>query len=161
ATWPISVYMGARLLEWDRWTAGSAAAVSPLIVSTPGYGFEHASYVWQGYGVYSQLWAMWLMPLALGVSWRAVARGRLYAVAALAVALTIACHFIAGYLVLLTIGVWVVVVWRGFWLRVGRGALVAGGALLIAAWTLVPLIADTKWSNQSEYYKGTFFNDSY
>jgi Gpi18-like mannosyltransferase len=161
ATWPVAVYMGARLLEWDRWTAGAAAAVSPLIVSTPGYGFEHSSYVWQGYGVYSQLWAMWLMPLAWGLSWRAVARGRMYALAALAVALTIACHFIAGYLVVLTIGVWVIVLGRGFWRHAGRGALIGVGALAIASWTLVPLIDDTKWSNQSEYYKGTVFNDSY
>jgi Gpi18-like mannosyltransferase len=161
ATWPLSVYMGARLLGWDRWTAGAAAAVSPLVVSTPGYGFEHGSYVWQGYGVYSQLWAMWLMPLAWGLSWRAVREGRRYALAALAVALTIACHFIAGYLVLLTIGVWVIVLGRGFWRHAGRGALVGVGALAIASWTLVPLIQDTKWSNQSEYYKGTIFNDSY
>ena len=113
ATWPVSVYLGARLLEWDRWTAGAAAAVSPLIVSTPGYGFEHGSYVWQGYGVFSQLWAMWLLPLAWGLTWRAVARGRSYAAAAAAVALTIACHFIAGYLTLLVVGVWVIVLGRG------------------------------------------------
>jgi Gpi18-like mannosyltransferase len=161
ATWPASVYFGARLLEWDRWTAGAAAAVSPLIVSTPGYGFEQASYVWQGYGVFSQLWAMWLMPLAWGLSWRAVARGRLYAAAAVAVALTIACHFIAGYLTLLVIGVWVIVLGHGFLRHVSRAALVAGGALAIASWALVPLIEDEKWSNQSAYYKGTFYNDSY
>jgi Gpi18-like mannosyltransferase len=161
ATWPVSVYLGARLLDWDRWTAGAAAAVSPLIVSTPGYGFEHGSYVWQGYGVFSQLWAMWLMPLAWGLSWQAVSRGRRYAAAAAAVALTVACHFIAGYLVLLTIGVWVVVLGRGFVRHAARGALVGVGALAIASWALVPLIEDSKWSNRSVYYTGTFFNDSY
>jgi hypothetical protein len=44
---------------------------------------------------------------------------------------------------------------------VGRAALVAGGALLVASWVLVPLVGDTKWTTRSEYYKGTFFNDSY
>ena len=76
ALWPISVYLGARLLGWGRWTAAGAAAVSPLIVSASGYGYEHGSYTWQGYGVYSQLWAMWLLPIAWGLTWRAVTRGK-------------------------------------------------------------------------------------
>jgi hypothetical protein len=161
ALWPIAVYIGARLLEWDRWTAGTAAAVSPLLVSTPGYGFEHLSYVWQGYGVYSQLWAMWLLPIAWGLTWRALARGRYFAAAAAATALTMACHFIVGYLAILTVGVWVIVLGGGFLRRAGRAALVAGGSMLIAAWALVPLIGDTKWTNQSVYYRGTIFNNSY
>jgi Gpi18-like mannosyltransferase len=162
ALWPISVYIGARLLEWGTWTAGAAAAISPLLVSTPGYGYEHGSYTWQGYGIYGQLWAMWLLPITWGLTWRAVARGKHYAAAAAALALTIACHFITGYLAVLTVGVWVVVLGKsGFRHRVGRAALATVGGLLVAAWVLVPLIGDTKWSAQSEYYKGTIFNDSY
>jgi Gpi18-like mannosyltransferase len=161
ALWPIAVYGGARLLGWGRWTAVAAAAVSPLLASAPGYGYEHGSYTWRGYGVYSQLWGMWLLPLAFGLTWRAVARGRRYAAAAAALALTIACHFITGYLALLTVGVWVLVAGGSFVHRVGRAALVAAGSLLVASWVLVPLVGDTKWTARSEYYKGTFFNDSY
>jgi hypothetical protein len=162
ALWPIAVYAGARLLEWSHWTAAAAAALSPLLVSTPGYGYEHGSYTWQGYGIYGQLWAMLLLPIAWGLTWRAVARGKHYAAAAVALALTIACHFITGYLALLTVGVWVIVLGKaGFLRRVGRAALAAGGGLLVAAWVLVPLIGDTTWSARTEYYKGTIFNDSY
>ena len=161
ALWPIAVYWGARLLGWSRWTAAAAAAVSPMIVSASGYGYEHGSYSWQGYGVYSQLWAMWLLPVAWGLTWRAVTRGKYYAAAALALALTIACHFITGYLAILTVGVWVLVLGSGFLRRVGRAALVALGSLLVASWVLVPLVGDTKWTTQSEYYKGSIFNDSY
>ena len=164
ALWPVSVYLGARLLDWDRWTAASAAAVSPLLVSASGYGYEHGSYTFQGYGVYSQLWAMWLLPLAWGLTWRAVTRGKRYAAAAAALALTIACHFITGYLALLTVGVWVMVVGGGrqaFVRRAGRALLVGVGSLLVAAWVLVPLVGDTRWTNQSVFYKGTIFNDSY
>ena len=160
--WPIAVYAGARLLDWNRWTALSAAAISPLLVSTPGYGYEHGSYTWQGYGIYGQLWGMWMLPIAWGLTWRAVTRGRYYAAAAIALALTIACHFITGYLALLTVGVWVLMAGKAAFLqRVGRGALAAGGALLVAAWVLVPLIGDTKWTARTEYYKGSIYNDSY
>jgi Gpi18-like mannosyltransferase len=113
ALWPIAVYWGARLLGWGRWTAAASAAISPLVVSASGYGYEHGSYTWRGYGVYSQLWGMWLLPLAWGLTWRAVSRGRHFAAAATALAFTIACHFITGYLALLTVGVWVVVVGAG------------------------------------------------
>src|SRR5436190_13930419 len=162
ALWPISVYLGARLLDWERWPAAAAAAVSPLIVSAPGYGYEHGSYTFRGFGVYSQLWAMWLLPLAWGLTWRAVAHGKRYAAAAAALALTIACHFITGYLGILTVGVWVIVLaTSGFFQRVGRAAVATIGGLLVAAWVLVPLVGDTKWTTQSEFYKGSFFNDSY
>jgi hypothetical protein len=139
----------------------AAAVVAPLIVSKPGYGYEHGSYAWRGYGVYSQLWAMWLLPLAWGLTWRGVTRGKHLAAAAAAVALTIACHFITGYLALLTIGVWVLVLGGGLLHRLGRAALVAGASLLAASWVLVPLVGDAKWTTRSEYYDGTFFNDSY
>jgi len=162
ATWPISVYGGSRLLGWGRWTAAGAAAVASLLVSSPGYGFEWGSYIWSGIGLYGQLWAMWLLPLAWGLTWRSVKDGRRYAAAAIAVALTIACHFIAGYLALLTIGVWVIVLGAGHIVpRLLRAAAVAVGALLIALWVLVPLIGGTTWTNSSEFFRGTIFNDSY
>jgi hypothetical protein len=162
ALWPIAVYVGARLLDWSSWTAGSAAAISPLLVSTPGYGYEHGSYTWQGYGIYGQLWAMWLLPIAWGLTWRAVARGKYYAAPAVTLALTIACHFIAGYLAVLTVGVWVIVLGKvGFVRRVGRAAIATVGGLLVASWVLVPLIGDTKWTARTEFYKGTIFNDSF
>lgn len=163
AAWPISVYVGSRLLGWGAWTAAGAAAVSSLLVATPGYGFEWGSYIWSGIGLYGQLWAMCLLPLAWGLTWRCVRDGRLYAVAALAVALTIACHFIAGYLALLTIGVWVIALLGAGRVvpRLVRAASVAGGALLIALWVLVPLIEGTTWTNSSEYFRGTIYDDSY
>lgn len=162
ATWPVSVYAGSRLLGWGRWTAAGSAAVASLLVSTPGYGFEWGSYIWSGIGLYGQLWGMWLLPLAWGLTWRTVKDGRRYAAAAIAVALTIACHFIAGYLALLTIGVWVIALGAGRVLpRIARAAVVAGGAMLIALWVLVPLIGGTTWTNNSEYFRGTVFDDSY
>ena len=163
ASWPISVYLGARLLGWERWVAGGAALVSPLLVSAPAYGYELGSYAWRGYGMWSQLWAMWLVPLAWGLSWRAVSRSRpvRYAVAALVVGLTAAFHFLTGYLALLVLGVWVLVRPSEFFKRLGRAAVVGVGALLIISWVVVPLLLDSQWTNQSQYLKGAFWFDSF
>lgn len=163
ASWPISVYLGARLLGWERWVAAAAAVISPLLVSTPGYGYEHGSYTWRGLGVWSQEWAMWLLPLAWGLSWRAVSRSKpvRYAVAALVIGLTAASHFLTGYLAFLALGVWVLVRPGQLLKRLGRAAMVGIGAVLIISWVVVPLLLDSRWSSQSQYLKGTFWFDSF
>ncbi len=162
ALWPIAIYWSARLLGWSPWVGAAAAAVSPLVASQPLYGYEQASYVWQGWGLYSQLWAMWLLPITWGLTWRAVSHGRQITAAAVALALTIACHFITGYLAVLTVGVWVLVfAGSSFLRRAGRAAIVVVASLLIASWVIVPLVGDTKWTTQTEFYIGSFYRDSY
>ena len=162
AAWPISVYLGARLLGWDRWSAAGAALVSPLVVSTPGYGYEHGSYTWRGLGVWSQLWGMWLLPLAWGLSWRAVAgRTKTLAIAALVVGLTAACHFITAYLALLILPLWVLIKPSEFLRRLWRGAVVGVGGLLIVSWVIVPLLSDARYNTVSQYMVGTFWDDSF
>ena len=101
--------------------------------------------------------------LAWGLSWRAVngiGRGK-YALAALVVGLTIAMHFLTGYFALLSIGVFVIVVWRGLLPRIGRAALVFGGAALVASWVVVPLITDAAYFNLSEFNQNTFWLNSW
>jgi Bacterial membrane protein YfhO len=161
ALWPVSVYLGARLLSLDRWTAGAASVFAPLIVSTTGYGFETSSYTWQGLGVWSQLWGMWTLPLALGLSWRAVDQGRHYIAAVMLVALTIAFHFLNGYLALMAIGVWFAVRPAAPWRRLARAAAVGLGGLLVASWVVVPLVQDARFSGNLEFYRNTFWFDSY
>jgi hypothetical protein len=163
ALFPLSVFAGTRLLGWSSWAAASAALVSPLLVSVTGYGYESFSYTWLGNGLWSQEWGMFLLPLAWGFTWRAVngaGRGR-YALAALAVGLTIAMHFLTGYFALLSIGVFAIVVWRGLLPRIGRAALVFGGAALVASWVIVPLITDAAYFNASEFNTNTFWLNSW
>ncbi len=162
ALFPLSVYAGSRLMGWSSWTAGAAALVSPLLVSVTGYGYESFSYTWLGNGLWSQEWGMFLLPLAWGFSWRAVqgtGRGK-YALAALVVGITIAMHYLTGYFTLLSIGVFVIVVWRGLLPRIGRAAVVFGGAALVAAWVVVPLLTDAAYFNDSIFNQNTFWLNS-
>jgi hypothetical protein len=163
ALFPISVYAGSRMLGWSSWAAGSAALLTPLLVSVTGYGYESFSYTWLGNGLWSQEWGMFLLPLAWGSSWRAVnghGRGK-YALAALVVGLSIAMHFLTGYFALLSIGVFVIVVWRGLLPRIGRAALVFGGAALVASWVIVPLVTGAAYFNLSEFNQNTFWLNSW
>lgn len=161
ALWPVAVYLGVRLLGWDKWTAAVAALASPLLMSASGYGFERSSYVWRGYGLWPQLWGMWTLPLAWGLSWQAVRGAGRQAQAALAVALTIAFHFVAGFLALIALGAFSLVSAVDLPRRVLRGAVVAAAALIATVWIIVPLLIDSRWIPTSEFIKGTVFADSY
>ncbi len=71
ALWPVTVFSSGRLFGLNRWTAAAAAAVSPFLASVPGIGYESKAYVWAGFGVWTQLWASWTLPLAWGFTYRA------------------------------------------------------------------------------------------
>ncbi len=159
--WPLSVYFGVRLFDLDRRTAIAAALMAPLLNSASSYGWEHGSYTWRGLGVWSQIWGMWLMPIAVPLGWRAVQRGKRYALASGTLGLTFATHFLTGYVTMLSLGLWTLITPREFLSRVKRAALIGVGAILTISWVLVPLLSDTKYSNQTSFNRGVFWNDSY
>ncbi|HEY3723334.1 MAG TPA: DUF6541 family protein [Acidimicrobiia bacterium] len=159
--WPLCVYWTVRLFGFNRWTAATTAILAPLMTSVTGYGYEHFSYVWRGNGIWSQLWGMWLFPLALVFTWRAVSKGKGYAVAALFLALTIACHFLTGYLAIIGLGIWVLLQPREILRRIGRAVAVGLGGALAASWVIVPLLLDSKWALRTQFNVGTFWFDSY
>jgi hypothetical protein len=161
AFWPVSVYAGGRLLGLGRWPAAAAALISPLLTSVPGLGYEWGSYVWRGSGTWAQLWGMWALPFAWGLCWQAVAKGKRLWLAALVLGLTICLHLLTGYLALCCVGVFVVVAPREILRRLGRAAIVVGGALLASAWMLVPLLTDAGWTVNDEFSRGTIYYDSF
>ena len=157
----MSVYAGGRLLGLGRWPAAAAALISPLLSSVPGLGYEWGSYVWRGSGTWAQLWGMWALPFAWGLCWQAVAKGKRLWLAALVLGLTICLHLLTGYLALCCVGVFVVVAPREILRRLGRAAIVVGGALLASAWMLVPLLTDAGWTVNDEFSRGTIYYDSF
>lgn len=161
ALWPLAVYCGVRLFDLDRTTAIAAALMAPLINSASSYGWEHGSYTWRGLGVWSQIFGMWLMPIAVPLGWRAVQRGKRYALASGTLGFTFATHFLTGYVTMLSLGLWTLITPKEFVSRAKRAAIIGIGALLTISWVVVPLLLDTKYSNQTSFNRGVFWNDSY
>ena len=75
--------------------------------------------------------------------------------------LCIGAHLLTGYLALLVIGVWVLIKPSQFLRRVGRAAIVGVGTLMAAAWVLVPLLTDAKWTTQDPFSHGNAAYDSF
>jgi hypothetical protein len=158
--WPVCVYAAARLMELDRWAAAGAAVVAPFVMSASGYGFEVGSYVWRGYGMWTQAWGMWFFALGLACAWRAIFRGRSLALAALLLAMALTSHLLTGLLALAVVGAWGLVGPRPWRRSLVRAAAIGGGALLASAWLLVPSLLDrgaTYYDNPA----GTEWSDSY
>ena len=159
--WPVSVYVSARAFGGGRAAAAASAAMAPFLVSASGVGYEQHAYVWTGYGVWTQLWAMWTLPLAWGFSWRAIRDGRGYLRAVLFTALTVALHFETGYLALSVLVLWPLVGGRPLVTRVRRTALVLGASLLAVAWVIVPLVEQRRWAAVNEPFQGTGLVNGY
>jgi hypothetical protein len=159
--WPVSVYLAARAFGGGRAVAAATAAMAPFLMSATGVGYEQGAYVWKGFGVWTQLWAMWTLPLAWGWSWRAIRDGRGYLQAVLLTALTVAFHFETGYLALSVLVVWPFLAGRPLLIRVRRAAIVLGGSLLASAWVIVPLLQQRSWASVNEPLQTTGLVDGY
>lgn len=151
-TWPIAVYIGARLAGFGQRPAACAAALSWFSSSITGYGAELSSYVWRGYGIYPQLFAQWALPIAWALTWRALAGRRRLWPASLAVGITIALHFVTGYVCAIGVGGIALGVavsrptWRERWITMVRGLAVLAGAAAAIAYVIVPLLMHSKYA---------------
>jgi Bacterial membrane protein YfhO len=159
--WPISVYLSARAFGAGRPAAAASAAMAPFLVSATGVGYEQHAYVWTGFGVWTQLWASWTLPLAWGYSWRAIRDGRGYLKAVLLTALTVALHFETGYLALSVLLIWPLVAGRPLPARLRRAAVLLAGSLLTAAWVIAPLLQQREWAAVNEPLQHTGLVDGY
>ena len=159
--WPLCVYWSTRLLSWGRWESAIAAALSPLLFTVTGRGFGHQSYLWIGSGLWSQLWAMWTLPLAWAFSWRFISQRKSLFPAVLMLSLTIAFHFLTAYLAGLTLAVWILIRPSQVLARAGRTLILGACALLSTAWVTVPLFVHSKWLAVNQFQVGTTINDSY
>jgi len=143
---PLSVYIGARLLGIGPAASGLAAllAFAPSAVGTPGrYGLGYGSVLWRGSGLYTQLFALHLLVIGMGLSARALdAGGRLRrAWAGLMLALTSLSHIIFGYTAFVSAALLAVVGPPGERSRrLARLVSVAALGLALIAWFVAPLI---------------------
>ncbi len=161
ALWPLAVYWSGRLFGLSRWTAAAAAAVSPFLASAAGIGYETKAYVWVGYGVWTQLWASWTLPLAWGFTYRALSSLRAALPAVLFIMLTVALHYETGYLAFVPLVVWPFIVPSDLWRRLGRSLALAAAAALASAWVIVPLLDQSHWAARNQVLEGTGLENGY
>ncbi len=154
--WPFAVYGSGRLLGLSRWAAMASALAAPFVVSFTGIGFERGAYSWTGGAeVWTQLFGSWALTFAWALAWRALGQPRFVWAASALGGLTIALHFMSGYLALFGTMV-MVLAGTGPWrVRLERGVLVLLGSLGSAIWVIGPLLLSRQWSSINQALAGT------
>ena len=102
---PLSIYWSLRRFGFEQLTAAMGGLVAPLVATSFLYGFGYTSYTFLGHGLYTQLWAMVLLPPALAMGYLVLREGRGYFWATLLLAATLMCHLSSGYMAFITLGV--------------------------------------------------------
>ena len=148
ALFPLSMFVAMWRMDFGPVEACCAALVTPL-VSTPGlYGLGLESYLWPGRGLYTQLFAAVLAPLAFAEAYRAVRTGRRLGLAAALIAATLLSHLVYGYIVCLsTLSLLLGSGHRGR--RVVRLAMILTAMVLATSYFLVPALRDSAFANHS------------
>jgi hypothetical protein len=95
---PLTVWWSMRTIGFSSVASAIGAAFSPLISSNYLYGFEYNSYVWRGYGIYTQLWAMHFLFIATAYLNRVLKIGTGYIAAILACSMVVLSDLIYAYM---------------------------------------------------------------
>ncbi len=67
---PLSVFVALRVIRLPWLTAGFGALIATHVSTDGLYGLDPPSFLWRGYGLSSQLFAMISLPLAIAYAWR-------------------------------------------------------------------------------------------
>ncbi|MBC8280072.1 MAG: YfhO family protein [Chloroflexi bacterium] len=104
---PLSLYWSLRRFSFDPLTCAMGGLLASLIgsdiLSNFG-GFGYVNYVFDGWGLYAQLWGMVLLPIALAFGYQTVRTGQGYFWATLLLSATLMSHLVYGYMAFLTLG---------------------------------------------------------
>ena len=155
---PLSIYWSMRRIGFDQLSSAMGGLVASLTATDGLYGLDFASYVWRGYGIYPQLWAMVVMPPALAICYRVLREGRGYFWATLLLAATLMSHLIYGSIVFLTLGVLTFLPTtrlltsefpRVIWMRWKRLLILLVMVVVVTSYFLAPLILDQPYLNLS------------
>ena len=152
---PLSVYIGVRLIGLNPLAAGLAS----ILVLTPNegadfgrFGLSYGAFVWRGSGLYTELFAIEVMLPALGLVAWAIDSGNRKIGAALGLALTTLSHIFFGYVAFVTTAVWALAGPRdGRSRRIARAASIAGMAILLLLWFVVPMFLTGAEVNRSRW----------
>jgi len=146
AFWPLVIYRSATVFGLPPGACLAAALLSPFLISVTFVSFEQKAYIWIGFGIWAQLCASWLLPLAWAWTWRAMSERRYVFRAVLLVSLTAALHFETGYSAFGAVLLFPFLIPSVLGPRLKNAAIVLLGALGATSWITIPLLVNARWA---------------
>jgi hypothetical protein len=152
-TFPLTVYWSMRRMGFSPVASALAAAASPLLSGAFRFGFEFDSYIWRGFGMYTQLWAMHLSFISLACAYRTINLGRGYVWAILALSVLVLSHLLYAYMMAITLVLVVIVGARRATIvpRLARLAIIGGTMAAITVYQWLPWISTSQFLSTNPY----------
>ena len=167
---PVSIYWSLRRFGFDQPSTATGSVVASLVATAGIGGLSFASYVFRGWGVHTQVWAMMLLPPALALGYQVLREGKGYFWAALFLAATLIAHLIYVYMAFLTLGVIALIqplessnpkaLLKTILLRWSRLILLLLLVVAVTSYFLIPFFLDRPYLNNSVFHHITR-HDSY
>jgi len=150
---PLTVFWSMRTMGFTSVASAIAAAASSLLSGNHRYGFEYDSYVWRGFGVFTQLFAMHLSFIALATLHRVANKGTGIVPAALACTALALSHLLYAYMLAITAVVllFIGVTRANLAPRVGRFALVGAISAAATSYMWLPFFMHAAYVNVTPY----------
>lgn len=150
---PLTVFWSMRTMGFTTVASTIAAAASSLLSANHRYGFEYDSYVWRGFGVFTQLFAMHLSFVALATLHRVANRGSGIVAAALACTALALSHLLYAYMLAITAVVLLLfgATRANLGARFGRFALVGAITAAATSYMWLPFFMQSAYVNVTPY----------
>ena len=163
---PLTIFWSLRRFGFDQLSAAMGGLVASLTATNSLWGFGFEGYVFRGWGLWSQLWAMLLLPPALATGYRVLRDGRGYFWATLLLAATLMSHLLYGYMAFLTLGILAFIqpmelsdprsVLAVLWRRWRRMIILFLLVVVVTSYFLVPVFLDRPYLNNNNLPQITY-----
>lgn len=149
---PFTVFWSMRRMGFTPVASAFGAAASPLIHSEPGFGLEYGSYIWRGYGLFTQLFGAHLLFITMALVRGVLETGRGHRPAALAFAGLALSHLAYAYMMGIIVLVLLVLGMRHALRRQIRDlALLGSVTLALTAYMVIPFVLQSAFLQVSPY----------
>ena len=150
---PLTVFWSMRTMGFTSVASAIAAAASSLLSGNHRYGFEYDSYVWRGFGVFTQLFAMHLSFIALATLHRVANKGTGIGAAAVACTALALSHLLYAYMLAITAVVLLVfgITRANAAARIGRFAVVGAVTAAATSYMWLPFFMQSAYVNVTPY----------
>lgn len=156
---PLSLYWAMRRLGFEYLSAGISAVLVSLISTNTLMGIEYSSYLWMGYGLYTQLWGIVFFPLALVEVYRTLKGNGSWFWTVLLSVIVLLSHLIYGYMLIVSTILFIFLdphlpeIYSRFKKSVTL-FLLTGTA---TAFFFIPLLSDLAYINRSQFMDPTYY----
>jgi hypothetical protein len=151
--YPLILYFCLRKMGFSRLSSSCVSLFSFAPVNVNGYGFELQAFTWRGSGMFSQLWAMCLLPLTFSYIYVAIKENRGYFMSAILLFMLTNSQVMFGLFAGITILLFLFMDLRLDKIieRAKRLAVILGWFCLISAYFLIPVAVDGAYQAHSSY----------